>query len=762
MARSRSTRGGSEQRYEHPIPSREDITATMESAGRPLTLVSLAGQFGIKGEPHRKALEKRLRAMVRDGQLLRNRAKEYCLTHHLDLVTGQVQAHRDGFGFLTPDDGDEDIYIPSREMASLWDGDRVAVRVSESHRGKEGRVVEILERATEEVVGRLVRERGIDLVVAEGGARVNVLIPRDEMGGAKTGDMVRAEIVKHPTLRTDAIGKVIRVVGRFDDPGMETTIAILSHGVPHEWSPAVEAHAAGLPTHVPARAKRGREDLRKLPLVTIDGADAKDFDDAVYCEPQGGGWRLIVAIADVSHYVEPGTELDDEARARGTSVYFPDQVVPMLPEALSNGLCSLNPHVDRLCLCCDMSVSPTGEVTRSRFYEGLMRSAERFTYEETAELLDGKQLDGRKQQRKTQIENLREVYQAFARKRRRRGAIDFDRPETAIELDERGQVKDVHAVERLVTHRIIEECMIAANVEAAKRLRKARIPGLYRVHEGPDPEKTEELMLFLRTLGLKLSSPSNIQPRDLSRIIDRAAGGPEAELIETVILRSMKRAIYQPKNVGHFGLALPAYAHFTSPIRRYPDLLVHRAIKHVLRHGGAKGFRYRMPEMEQLGEHCSRAERRADEAVWEVEERLKCAFLKARIGEEFEVVVASITPFGLFVRLADLHIDGLVHVTSLPRDYYHREEGGTVLKGENTGNRYRLTDRLQVRLVNVDVEERKLDFVPVESDSGPSEGGGKKGTVRRPITKESEKTSSAKKSARGARSKYNRGGRRRG
>ena len=715
MARPKRTTGGLSKRYQHPIPSREDIAATMESVGRPLTLISLAGQLALKGKQHQRALETRLRAMVRDGQLIRNRAKEYCLTHHLDLVTGGVKAHSDGFGFLIPDDGEEDIYIPSREMASLWDGDRVAVRVSETRRGKEGRIVEVLERATEEVVGQLIRERGLDVVIVEGKARVNVLIPRGQKGGAKTGDMVRVEIVKHPTLRTEAIGRVVRIVGRFDDPGIETTVAILSHGIPNEWSAEVEAHVAALSPHVPARAKRGREDLRKLPLVTIDGADAKDFDDAVYCEPQGEGWRLIVAIADVSHYVEPGTDLDDEARARGTSVYFPDQVVPMLPEALSNGLCSLNPRVDRLCLCCEMQVSSRGVVTRSRFYEGVMRSAERFTYEETARLLEGKQLPGRKGQFKAQIEQLHAVYRSFAKRRRRRGALDFDLPEAVIQLDDRGQVKDVRPVERLVTHRIIEECMVAANVEAAKRLSKARSPALYRVHAGPDPEKIEELQLFLSTLGVKLNSPKNLQPRDLARIIEKAAGGSEAELMETVILRSMARAVYQPRNIGHFGLALSTYAHFTSPIRRYPDLLVHRAIKHLLVHGSAKGFRYRMPEMEQLGEHCSRVERRADEAVWDVEERLKCAFLKERVGEEFEVVVASIAPFGLFVRLAELHIDGLVHVASLPRDYYHPEEGGTILAGENTGKRYRLTDRLQVKLVRVDVDERKIDFVPVES-----------------------------------------------
>ena len=709
----RSSRN-SQRRYQHQIPSREDITTTMESADRPLTLVSLAGQLGLKGDQNRKALENRLRAMVRSGQLLRNRSKEYCLSHHLNLVTGLIQAHRDGFGFLVPDEGTEDIYISSREMAPLWDGDRVAVRVSETHRGREGRVVEVLQRAKQEVVGRLVRERGIDLVVAEGRVQSNVLIPRGQKGGAKTGDMVRVEIVKHPTLRTDAIGRVARVVGRFDDPGMDTTIAILSHGLPYEWAPEIEAYVDELPAHVPARAKRGRKDLRKLPLITIDGADAKDYDDAVYCESKGEGWRLIVAIADVSYYVKPDTDIDTEARARGTSVYFPDQVIPMLPEALSNGLCSLNPHVDRLCLCCDMTVSSTGQVTRSRFYEGVMRSAERFTYEETFQLLEGRILRGRKQMLKPQVESLREVYQAFEKKRRRRGAIDFDLSETAIELDDRGQVKNIRPVERLISHKIIEECMIAANVEAAKCLRKARIPTLYRVHEGPDPEKLEKVTLFLRTLGLKLSSSKNLQSRDLSQIIAKASRGPEAELIETMILRSMNRAIYQSKNVGHFGLALPVYAHFTSPIRRYPDLMVHRAIKQLIRCGRAKGFRYLMPEMEQLGERCSRAERRADETVWDVEERLKCTFLKERVGEEFEVVVSGIMPFGFFVRMSDFHIDGLVHVTSLPRDSYHPEDSGTSFTGQNTGNSYRLTDRLQVKLTNVDIEQRKIDFVPVK------------------------------------------------
>lgn len=690
----------------------------MEKAGRPLTLVALASQVGITNEPHRKSLENRLRAMTRDGQLLRNRAREYCLTHHLDLVTGVVQAHRDGFGFLTPDDGSEDVYLAAREMSSLWDRDRVAVRVSASPRGREGRLVEVLERATTEVVGQFVRERGIDLVVPESEPGTHVLIPRGQSAGAKVGDIVRAAIVKHPTGRTDAIGQVIRVVGRLDDPGIETVVAILSHGLPEEWPDAVERSVDALPANVPASAKRDRVDLRKMPLVTIDGADAKDFDDAVFCEQRGDGWRLIVAIADVSYYVEPDSPLDQAAQARGTSVYFPDRVLPMLPEALSNGLCSLRPNVDRLCLCCEMEVSTKGEVTRSRFYEGVMRSAARLTYVEAEEILNGK-AKGKRGNFKAQLDPLKALYRAFAGRRRRRGAIDFDIPQAKIELDNRGRVHDVHAVRRLITHQIIEECMIAANVEAAKKIRKARIPGLYRVHDGPDPDRIDELTIFLQGLGLKLSSPSNVQPRDLSRVIEKAAGRPEEELIETVILKCMSRAHYQPRNVGHFGLALPSYAHFTSPIRRYPDLLIHRAIKQLLRHGKVKGFRYTLPQMEELGQHCSRTERRADEAVWQVEERLKCAYLEQHIGAEFDVLVASVTPFGLFVRLPHLQIDGLIHVTALPRDYYHPTAGGTELTGEHTGTSYRLTDQLKVKLVKVDVENRKIDFVPIDSEVDP-------------------------------------------
>ncbi|HET7607619.1 MAG TPA: ribonuclease R [Gammaproteobacteria bacterium] len=719
MPRGPKDGAAGERRYEHKIPTREQILAAMELAGQPLKLEALAPRFGIRTEQHRRALEARMRAMVRDGQLLRNRADEYCLTGHLDVVTGTVLAHRDGFGFLRPDDGSPDLYLEARQMQVLWDGDRVAARANETSRGREGHVVEILARGKQRIVGQFRRERGIDFVLESGDSCAEVLIARGETRGAKAGDVVAVDVLEYPSKTSHAIGRIVEVLGRKDTPGIDTDVAILAHGIPNEWPAEALREARSWSAEVPESAKQGREDLRSTPLVTIDGADAKDFDDAVYCEPQGEGWRLLVAIADVSHYVRADSPLDKEARSRGTSVYFPDRVVPMLPEELSNGLCSLNPNVDRLCLVCEMHVTRAGEVTRSRFYDAVMRSAARLTYVDAAAMLVAARPRGPHAELKPQLQHLNAVYEAFAAARKQRGAIDFDLPESKIELDERGQVKSVRTAERLVTHKIIEECMIAANVEAAKRIRKGRIPGLYRVHEGPDEDRLEELVLFLRTFGHKVN-PSKLSPKEINRVLESVVGKPEEELVETVVLRSMKQARYQPNNVGHFGLALGAYAHFTSPIRRYPDLLVHRAIKHLSDKRSPKGFRYGLEEMERLGEHTSRTERRADEATREVAEKLKCVYLKERVGDTFDVVISSVVPFGLFVRLPEIQADGLVHVTALPRDYYHKDATGTVLRGERSGREYRLTETLRVRLVAVNVEERKVDFVPVENDDEPA------------------------------------------
>jgi ribonuclease R len=713
----RGTRG--KGGYRHPIPSRADIIEALEKSPGPQPFDALLARLGVSGDKTRRGIENRLKAMVRDGQLIRNRAREFCLTGHLDLVTGSVSAHRDGYGFLTPDGGDgEDVYLSAREMRPLWNGDRVAARVSRGKRGLDGHVVEVLERARTEIVGRLTRERGVDFVAEAGQSTTEILIGRGHRGRAKPGDTVRVEVLEYPTYRGPAIGKVVEVIGRPGDRGIETNVAILAHGIPDQWSAEVLSQAEAFPETVPGSAKRGREDLRSLPLVTIDGADARDFDDAVYCERAGDGFRLIVAIADVAHYVRPDSALDAEAQLRGTSVYFPDRVVPMLPEALSNGLCSLNPRVDRLCMVCDMRVSAAGKVTRSRFYEGVMRSSARLTYKKAWSVLSEKPSAAADRGLRETLEPLQSVYRAFAKARRNRGAIDFEFPETKIRLDKKGEVADVAPLERLESHRIIEECMIAANVEAAKKLSTAKIPALYRVHEGPSEEKIEELWPFLRTFELRLPPPDNVTPKDLSRIIAALSERPEADLVKMMVLRAMNQAKYQPQNIGHFGLALPRYAHFTSPIRRYPDLLVHRALKWLIEHGSFRGYGYSMAEMTRLGEQTSRCERRADEAVWDVEEQLKCAFMRERVGEEFDVRIASVVPFGLFVRIPEYGIDGLVHVSTLPRDYYHRDPSGAALVGERSGERFALMDKLRVRLAGVSLEERKIDFVPVTDAAG--------------------------------------------
>lgn len=720
--------------YVHPVPSRDEILAALREIGVPIGIQALGKHFGMRSQSHLEAFERRLRAMVRDGQLIKNRAREYCLLDRLDLITGVVQAHRDGFGFLIPDEGGEDIYLSAREMHSLFDGDRCAVRVAGTDRRgrKEGRLVEILARGVSELVGKFARERGIDLVVPDNPRLNAVLIPRTARGGAKPGDWVKIEIVEFPTKRTEAIGKVVAVLGDDDSPFIRIDAALLSHSIPFEWSAEVTAAVAELKPTVPAKAKQDREDLRELPLVTIDGADARDFDDAVFCEPvKKGGWRLIVAIADVAHYVQQKSALDNEAQSRGTSVYFPGRVIPMLPEVLSNGLCSLNPKVDRLCMACEMTVSPTGKVTGSRFFNSVMRSHRRLTYTEAFDILEESKASKVAGPVVEVLHDLRDVYHAFVAARRRRGALDFDLPAVKFILDDKGEITSVKPEHRVVTHKIIEECMIAANVEAARFLGRQRIPALYRVHEGPKDDKLDELKIFLATFGLKARGGRDLTPKDINHVLTQVAGEPAAELIENVVLRSMTKAVYQPKNVGHFGLALTGYAHFTSPIRRYPDLLVHRAIKHVLKTGGARRYGYSMVEMQSLGETCSRFERRADEAVWDVEEQLKCEYMSGRIGEQYEAVVSGVVGFGLFVRVTELGIDGLVHVTSLPHDYYHFDAGKHTLSGEKGGRVYQLMDKLSVRLAKVNVEERKIDFqledteVEVPTKRGKGTGRGK-------------------------------------
>jgi len=707
------TRKGRGKTYKHPIPSRNELLDHLKRAGQPLKPAAIMEGLGLKGLRLQAQLLETLQKMARGGQIIVNRRGEYCLAEKLDLLTGTVSGHSDGFGFVRRDDGDEDIYLSAREMRSVIDGDRVAIKVAgKDRRGRlEGRVVEVLERGLSEVAGQFIRERGIGIVIPDNPKISHrILIPKGESAKASPGQIVIAQLVDYPTDVEQPTGKVVRVIGEPEKKGIATDIAIHSNGIPTVWPKDVRESVKKLGKSVEAAAKKGRVDLRDTPLVTIDGADARDFDDAVFCESSGNGWRLVVAIADVGHYVEKESPLDKEAIKRGTSVYFPDRVVPMLPEVLSNGLCSLNPKVDRLCMVCDMKIDANGKVTRSKFYEGLMRSAARLTYGQVNGLLSQEPGDGVPKGLHKPLKSLHGLYKAMAGARRRRGAIDLDIPQARIELDDEGAVKGIQSVARNDAHRLIEECMIAANVQAAKFLRRHRIAGLYRIHAKPDPDRFDDLRQFLVSLGLKVPHSEHVEPRQFNQILEQVQGRADADAISMAMLRSLAHAEYSPKNIGHFGLSLDAYAHFTSPIRRYPDLLVHRALRHIVRGGKAGSYGYQHGDMERLGAISSAHERRAEDATREVEAFLRCQYMSDKIGEDYDGVVTGVTNFGVFVQLVDLQIDGLVHVTSLLNDYYHFEQREMCLVGERTGTRYGLGDRLRVTVARVDMESKRIDF----------------------------------------------------
>jgi len=706
-------------RYQHPIPSREFILGELEQARRPLGFDALCERLGVRDRAVRQALTKRLGAMVRDGQLLVNRAEEYCLLDRLPLVVGTVSGHRDGFGFLLPEDGSGDVFLPFRQMREVMHGDRVAIRVTGTDpRGRrEGALVEVLERRTHEVAGRFWFEAGVGFVEPDN-RRIShrVAIPARARGGAKSGDLVVAEIVEPPTSHADPVGRVRRILPEENAAAAAIELAIASHGLSHEFPAAALREARRFGKQVPTTATDGRVDLRDLPLVTIDGEDARDFDDAVYAEPTRTGFRLLVSIADVSHYVTPASALDKEARERATSVYFPGRVVPMLPEELSNHLCSLMPDVDRLCMTCEMSVSREGKVTRARFYPAVMRSSFRLTYTRVAAALVDRDPAVREELDAVLgvLETLHDVYRALRRRREARGALDFEAPEVKVLVDEAGRVTDIRAYPRNDAHRLIEECMIAANVEAARFLKKHRLPALFRIHGMPEEDRILELKRFLAMRGLHLETGHELEPRRLQKVLKQVSERPDAAVLENAIIRSLPQALYQPLNIGHFGLALSEYVHFTSPIRRYPDLLVHRAIRHALAGGAAGDFVHPAREMELLGQECSLRERKADEAARSVVAFLKCEFMKDRVGEEFDAVATGVTDFGVFVQLKQMQVDGLVHITSLPKDYFRFYEDDRSLVGERTGQRFTIGDELRVRLVRVDSAERKIDFELVD------------------------------------------------
>jgi ribonuclease R len=707
------------RKYERPIPSRELILSVMSRQPGPLDLGELIEYLGITAPDEVNALARRVKAMERDGQVVQNRRGGYLPVDESDLIRGRVIGHPDGFGFLTPDDGHRDLFLSPREMRILMHGDRVVVRVvGMDRRGrKEAAVVEVIERHNQQVVGRFFKERGLGFLAPDNKhLSQDILIPPENIGNATNGQIAVATIVKQPSKHSQPIGKIVEVLGDHLAPGMEIDVAVRAHALPYQWPDEVMVEAACFEAEVLETTKEGRVDLRDVPLVTIDSESAMDFDDAVYCEPAEKGWRLLVAIADVSAYVLQGTALDREARRRGTSVYFPGRVIPMLPEPLSNGLCSLKPQVDRLCLMCAMHISSDGTIKKYQFHEAVMRSAARLTYSQVAEIIVERKMTPRRTHARLvpHLDHLYALYNALRKRRDRRGAIDFATTETKILFGADCKIERIVQAPRNDAHRLIEECMIAANVAAAKFLKKRRIPALYRVHEGPDPAKLGDLRDFLGELGLTLSGGDEPGPQDYAELMDKIIRRPDVHLIQTVLLRSLSRAVYTPDNQGHFGLALSTYAHFTSPIRRYPDLLVHRAIRHTLRRRRPTSFEHNHNEMVMLGEHCSMAERRADEATRDAENWLKCEYMQDKVGEDFDGMISSVTAFGVFVELNEIYVDGLVHVTSLPKDYYRFDHVGHRLCGERSGRIYRLGDPLRVKVARVDLDERKIDFEPIE------------------------------------------------
>ena len=730
------------EKYERPIASREMIMELLDEQGEPLTRPQLEKLLEIDDYDQAEALRRRLRAMERDGQLMRNRKAQYVLLSKLDLVSGRVSGHRDGFGFLIPDEGKDDIFLSAREMRQVFDGDKVLVRATgQDRKGRtEGAIVEVLERNTYKLVGRFKGHGGFGYLSPENQRITNdIQIQPDPDSGLdyKDDQLVVAELITPPSKRAKATAKVIEVLGDHMAPGMEIKVAIHNYDIPDEWTDSVRQEVSEFGAEVPDSAVKNRVDLRDLPLVTIDGEDAKDFDDAVYCEPKrSGGWRLWVAIADVSAYVKPNSELDQEAHRRGNSVYFPEFVVPMLPEMLSNGLCSLNPDVNRLAMVCEMTISASGNLSGYKFYEAVIRSHARLTYTKVGAMLqEPESAFGEAQRDKyadivPHLEHLYELYHGLRSAREERGAIDFETTETRIIFSEERKIDKIVPVVRNDAHKIIEECMLCANVATAKMLQKLKQPSLFRVHDGPKESKLESLRTYLGPLGLSLGGGDEPSPQDYQDLTESLEGRADKHVIQIMMLRSMSQAVYSPEHKGHFGLNYSAYTHFTSPIRRYPDLLAHRTIRALI-HSGSESrhlhrpdeflpnkkfvHHYTMPQMVELGEHCSMTERRADDATRDVMSWLKCEYMQDCVGAEFSGVISAVTGFGVFVELEEVYVEGLIHISSLPGDYYHFDAPRQCLQGERSGRKFRLGDRLLVQVARVDLDDRKIDFELLDS-----------------------------------------------
>jgi ribonuclease R len=710
------------EKYGRPIPSRELMLDVLNQSSTPMRFRDLALALDLSNPEDLDPMKYRLRAMERDGQIIYNRRREYIPIQKADLISGRITGHPDGFGFLIPDDGSDDLFLHAKQMRKVMHGDKVLAMVKGiDRRGrKEGAIAEVVERNTEQVVGRYFGgESGVGFVRPDN-SRItqDVVIPAESNHDATDGQIVVAAIVDHPTVHHQAVGKVVEILGDHMAPGMEIDIALRSHDLPHKWSTEVSAEADKLGSEVSEQDKKERYDFRSVPLVTIDGEDSRDFDDAVFCQREGNNWRLVVAIADVSHYVPIGGELDKEAWNRSTSVYFPAEVIPMLPEAISNGLCSLNPDVDRLCIVCSALIDPQGEIIDYEFLEGIMHSAARLTYNKMAGIVVDQDAELRDEYATVvrHLDDLYSLYHVLRQARDVRGSMDFETTETQIIFGDDRKIENILPTERNDAHKIIEECVIAANVCSARFLKAHKMPALHRVHEGPDQEGIEKVHEFLKGLGLSLGGGDKPQPKDYANLLSAVTERPDAHLIQTVLLRSLSRAVYAPVNpekpetTYHFGLAQNDYAHFTSPIRRYPDLLVHRAIRHITMDKSAASYDYNYAEMKALGEHCSTNEQRADDASRDVMAWLKAEYMQNKVGETFTGVISGVTGFGLFIELSDVYVEGLVHVTALKSDYYHFDATRHRLTGESSGKTYNLGDSIEIVVARVDLDERKIDF----------------------------------------------------
>lgn len=705
---------------EADVISKKQLLAFLMEQQVPQDWPAIIEGLGVNDKRTKKILSKHLAGMLHSGELLFNRKEQYCLVQQSDLETGIVIGHADGFGFLKRDAGGDDMFIPPREMRALLNGDRVVASKGKLNRqGKiEARVVEVLDRKVKTLVGRFFDVMGVFHLEAEN-KRIfqHIFIPQNATSGAKDGQIVMVEITRYPTSRTQAIGKVIEVMGDHMAPGMEIDMAIRSYDLPYEWSQQVLDQVQSFSVDVTDVNLSDRTDVRNLPFVTIDGADARDFDDAVFCKKTANGWLLSVAIADVAHYVEMGSAIDKEAYERGNSVYFPEKVIPMLPEVLSNGLCSLNPLVDRLCMICEMHIDTAGKVVDTKFYQAIMYSHARLTYDEVGDIFNG--VDAALiEKHKALIPHLNELhrlYHVLKKAADARGALEFDTVETRFVFDKSRKIKSIEPVVRHDAHRLIEMCMVAANAATAKFLAKHKIANLLRVHDGPSVDRLLKLRSFLAELGLTLGGGEAPKPQHYRELIEKVKDRPDSHLIETVALRSMSQAMYSPEKKGHFGLALDLYAHFTSPIRRYPDLLTHRAIKHIVKGLKVEKFNYSEADMTLFGEHCSQCNRRADEATRDVESWLKCEYMADKVGQDFSGVVSSVTSFGLFVELDEIYIDGLIHVTALGDDYYHFDAAKHRLLGERTNRSFKLGDKLKVKLVRVSLDDKKIDLALYDS-----------------------------------------------